>query len=336
MILKNQKPNYQYNKEVKIWQRDLTSVGYKLQIDGIFGDETEMVTKEFQKNMNISIDGIVGPQTRAAMTIKKNIPQQLYKKGSKGEEVKWIQKIYKDIGYDLEIDGIFGPITENITKKFQEDTNIIIDGIVGPETIGKLCESIEIIPTDKIKIFIDNGHEPGNVNGGKLGYKEWEGNLKSARYLKKILNNTKKFNIMLTYDWNKNASVRIRGNKAATWGAKLLFSIHSNAGGGSGSECYYSVDLNNDKKYAEAITEKISKEFSMPNRGAKVKKSKTETNEDYMGIIDSAQDGGVDHVLLVESMFHDNINEEELLLQDDTHKKLAKIYAEVILDIFDL
>lgn len=333
MILRNQKPNYIYSVDVKNWQSDLAALGYSLKIDGFFGDETEGATRQFQKDMNIGVDGIVGDITRDAMEKIKDSKAKSYKKGSTGSMVLWIQQQYVKRGYNLSVDGIFGVETESVTKLFQEEMNIQVDGIVGPITMGKLKESLGT-PVKKIKIFIDNGHEPGNVNGGSQGYKEWEGNLKSARYLKNILMNTNQFEVLLTYDWNKFATVRQRGNKSASWGAQLMLSIHSNAGGGSGTECYYSIDKPSDKKYAESITEKISKEFEIPNRGAKVKESQTTKGEDYMGVIDSAQDSGVDHILLVESMFHDNDKEERYLLKNETHQKLARIYAETIKEMF--
>jgi peptidoglycan hydrolase-like protein with peptidoglycan-binding domain len=36
-------------------------------VDGIFGRRTERATRAFQKAMDLTVDGIVGPQTRAAM-----------------------------------------------------------------------------------------------------------------------------------------------------------------------------------------------------------------------------------------------------------------------------
>lgn len=334
MLLKNQKPNYKYRDEIKEWQRDLVTVGYSLKIDGYFGDETEKTTRQFQKDMKILVDGIVGPQSLAAMEIKKGTINSNYQIGSIGIVVRWIQKQYKDRGYKLLVDGKFGPETERITILFQRDMNIQIDGIVGPETFGKLAEGTKSSDKNKFKIYIDNGHSPGNVNSGSQGYKEWEGNLKSAKYLAQLLLNDE-FDVLMTYDWNPNAGLTARGDMAADWGADVFFSIHSNAGGGAGSECYYSIDIPTDKIYAQEIANKISREFNIPNRGAKIKSSSTDAGEDWMTVVDTAQDRGIKHVFLVESMFHDNIEEEKLLLNEDTHKKLAGIYKDVIVSLFE-
>lgn len=57
----------------------------------------------------------------------------LYKKGSRGEIVKQIQK-----ALHLLPDGIFGQLTEDAVKTFQRIHGLTPDGIVGPATITKL------------------------------------------------------------------------------------------------------------------------------------------------------------------------------------------------------
>lgn len=60
----------------------------------------------------------------------------LYKKGSRGEMVKQIQK-----ALHLVEDGIFGPITEEAVMDFQRQNGLTPDGIVGPATLAKLIPS---------------------------------------------------------------------------------------------------------------------------------------------------------------------------------------------------
>lgn len=58
----------------------------------------------------------------------------IYKIGSRGEEVKKIQKALNCIA-----DGIFGPITQEAVRKFQaENPPLVVDGIVGEKTWAKL------------------------------------------------------------------------------------------------------------------------------------------------------------------------------------------------------
>lgn len=55
------------------------------------------------------------------------------KVGSRGEAVSTLQKIL-----NLNVDGIFGPLTEEAVKEFQKANNLTIDGIVGVNTWNKL------------------------------------------------------------------------------------------------------------------------------------------------------------------------------------------------------
>lgn len=56
------------------------------------------------------------------------------KRGSRGPTV---QKVQEKLGI-TPADGIFGPGTERIVKQWQSDNGLVADGIVGPNTLGKL------------------------------------------------------------------------------------------------------------------------------------------------------------------------------------------------------
>ena len=58
---------------------------------------------------------------------------ELYKRGSRGEAVKQIQK-----ALNLYPDGIYGVNTEEAVKLFQSKNGLKPDGIVGPATLAKL------------------------------------------------------------------------------------------------------------------------------------------------------------------------------------------------------
>ena len=64
---------------------------------------------------------------------------ELYKKGSKGEMVKQIQKMLASCGYSAGIvDGVFGNLTEEAVKAFQKEKGLVADGIVGVKTLALL------------------------------------------------------------------------------------------------------------------------------------------------------------------------------------------------------
>lgn len=63
----------------------------------------------------------------------------LSKQGSRGTEVKNIQKKLKELGfYSGNIDGIFGPQTKNAVINFQKQKGLKVDGIVGAKTLQAL------------------------------------------------------------------------------------------------------------------------------------------------------------------------------------------------------
>lgn len=75
------------------------------------------------------------PEQTAALPV-----DALLRRGDRGEDVKALQRALRHIGYDLEIDGVFGRITLECVKSFQGSNSLVRDGIVGPLTWRKLQE----------------------------------------------------------------------------------------------------------------------------------------------------------------------------------------------------
>lgn len=48
-------------------QQALVSLGYKVTIDGVYGDKTEEVVRAFQMDHHLWVDGVVGPVTAKAL-----------------------------------------------------------------------------------------------------------------------------------------------------------------------------------------------------------------------------------------------------------------------------
>lgn len=69
------------------------------------------------------------------------IPTKNFKRGAKGNNVRWLQYILNKRGYHLVCDGIFGAKTDEATRAFQADNGLVPDGIVGPLTRAKLVEA---------------------------------------------------------------------------------------------------------------------------------------------------------------------------------------------------
>lgn len=61
--------------------------------------------------------------------------------GARGEIVTQLQDLLAKAGSNLAIDGIFGSGTQSAVRAFQKKNGLVVDGIVGPKTWGKLLEA---------------------------------------------------------------------------------------------------------------------------------------------------------------------------------------------------
>jgi peptidoglycan hydrolase-like protein with peptidoglycan-binding domain len=111
------------------------------QIDGSFGPVTKSAVEEFQKGDNLTVDGIVGPATWAALGGDGAEPPTLAE-GSQGSVVEKLQTALNEgrgefaptSNLVLATDGIYGAHTAAAVKGAQESGQIAADGIVGLQT----------------------------------------------------------------------------------------------------------------------------------------------------------------------------------------------------------
>ena len=68
--------------------------------------------------------------------------------GSRGSEVKDLQRRLNQQGYSLAEDGIFGNKTQAAVRDYQKKNRLDVDGIAGRQTLGKLGRAIQV--TDPI------------------------------------------------------------------------------------------------------------------------------------------------------------------------------------------
>ena len=107
-------------------------------IDGLFGPVTDQVVRDFQASAGLTVDGIVGPDTWAALPADPDTP--VLANGDSGAEVAALQEALT--AYSNQdpatnpgaIDGSFGPMTEAAVRAYQGDHGIAVDGIVGDDT----------------------------------------------------------------------------------------------------------------------------------------------------------------------------------------------------------
>ena len=65
------------------------------------------------------------------------------RQGSEGEDVEQLQRDLKSLGWDLEVDGVFGQDTLNAVREFQSDHGLSADGVCGQNTWGAIADAVE-------------------------------------------------------------------------------------------------------------------------------------------------------------------------------------------------
>jgi len=93
------------------------------------------------------------------------------KKGMRGEEVRQLQQYLVDLGYPLQVDGIFGQETLTVVKMFQSDEGLTADGIVGTKTFAALAAALE-----RLHSATGAEEDGGGEGGGAAGAESRHGN----------------------------------------------------------------------------------------------------------------------------------------------------------------
>jgi peptidoglycan hydrolase-like protein with peptidoglycan-binding domain len=109
-----------------------------LKVDGVFGPQVEAAVKQFQQGAGLTVDGIVGAATWAALP--DGGPMPTLQEGSTGPIVGSLQTLLTNgapgqwITTPQGIDGNFGPHTKAAVVAFQAWGGVAQDGIVGDQT----------------------------------------------------------------------------------------------------------------------------------------------------------------------------------------------------------
>ena len=150
-----------------------------LTVDGIFGRKMTETVKKFQKQFNLTADGVVGRSTwykisyiyvsvkdLAELTSEGetfsgtlpdgswNLGSSVLKQGSTGSEVEqmqfWLSTLaqYESSIPSVTVDGVYGSGTAAAVRAFQRRYGLTVDGIVGRTTWTELYDQFRSIQSD--------------------------------------------------------------------------------------------------------------------------------------------------------------------------------------------
>ena len=130
-------------------QKYLFDLGYTIEIDGWFGNQTETLIKEYQTKNAMRVTGMADAATigalqedanQIALAKTKFVSGSYLRRGNVGFMVTEVQRALnvKDSKLKLPITGSFDVATLQAVKAFQTKNGLESDGIVGPKTFGKL------------------------------------------------------------------------------------------------------------------------------------------------------------------------------------------------------
>lgn len=103
------------------------------------GKSMDTFRKDVKAVMSGTTSANTNVETKGENTV--NIELTVLKKGSKGDQVKAVQRMLYSMGYDLgasKVDGDFGGKTDAAIRAYQKKNGLTVDGIVGPATWKKL------------------------------------------------------------------------------------------------------------------------------------------------------------------------------------------------------
>jgi len=271
----------------------------------------------------------------------------LLKKGSKGDDVKQLQKLL-----NIKIDGDFGPATELAVMRFQAQNGLKTDGIVGPKTWTKIqSRNNDVKNTGGYVWILDNGHG-GIIDGvyqtsGKRSPK-WEDGTQlfegefNREVVKRIIKMCKKDGIecINLVDTQKDLSLRWRTDKAndiyrerqQSDGKKCIYvSVHANGfnkESAHGWSVYTTVGETKSDKIAQILHEKAKVEFPTHKMRMDTRDGDADKESNFWVLRKVVMPS-----ILSENFFMTNREESQLLLSDEGRDRIAKIHFQMIKEI---
>ncbi len=110
-------------------------------IDGVMGPQTRAALKAFQRKKGLVADGVPGPRTRARLGPLGHplFGARTLLPGRFGNDVSVLQFLLTRRGlYSGALDGYLGPETAKALRRYQRAQKLAADGVAGPRTLASL------------------------------------------------------------------------------------------------------------------------------------------------------------------------------------------------------
>jgi peptidoglycan hydrolase-like protein with peptidoglycan-binding domain len=151
-------------QDVRELQKALRKAGFSVKVDGQFGPTTVRAVKRFQRAARLTASGTVGRKTVAALNAAargssanvssnggtsathgrgkgraKSLGDRVpVKRGMHGHDIRVLQDLLGDAGYDVVVDGEFGTRTFKAVQDFEGAHQRPVDGVVDADDITTL------------------------------------------------------------------------------------------------------------------------------------------------------------------------------------------------------
>ena len=212
--------------DVKAVQTQLKSLGYYTSsLDGVYGSGSMAAVSSFQKNNRLSVDGLVGSKTYAKLfasdavasgsgstssgsssagsdtgsgsssgssttTGNSTTTYVSLSYGSKGDDVKKLQKALKDLKYNVVVDGDYGALTQTAVSNFQRLNKLTADGVAGAVTQEKLYSGSAVAYDNSVDPSLIIDDNTGVATGPSVSsvkclywYTEVKPNIKAGQHI---------------------------------------------------------------------------------------------------------------------------------------------------------
>ncbi len=120
-------------------QQRLRTLGYELNVDGVFLDRTQIAVSDFRKREGLPAGDFIDSAAWSALVDATFAlgDRTLYLRMPffHGKDVSQLQRILNTLGFVVgDADGIFGAHTESALRDFQSSVGLLDDGVVGATT----------------------------------------------------------------------------------------------------------------------------------------------------------------------------------------------------------